>query len=179
MHFSTDRLHLRDVVESDLNAVHELLSLPETDEFNTLGIPENIEVSKNILEGILTGRNQEPPLNYVFYIEELETKSFIGLIAFYIGKPKYKTAEISYKIHVKHWGKGYATEAAKKILEFGFDTLELHRITAGCAFGNIASNRVLKKIGMTQEGIHKQLLPIRGEWIDGLSFAILKKEYLP
>ncbi len=72
--------------------------------------------------------------------------------------------QIIYKriIHLDHWRKGYTTEALTKLLDFGFNELKLHRIEAGCAIENIASNKVLEKVGMTKEGIKRKILPIRG-----------------
>jgi RimJ/RimL family protein N-acetyltransferase len=56
------------------------------------------------------------------------------------------------KLHFDHWGKGHGTEAVNRVLDFGFNDLNLHRIKAGCAVENIASIKVLEKVGMIREG---------------------------
>ena len=89
---------------------------------------------------------------------------------------KYKMGEIYYKIIPKHWGKGYATEIAKALINYGFNDLKLHRIEAGAAVQNLKSLRVLEKIGMTKEGIRRKILPIRGEWVDGHQYAIIEDD---
>ena len=61
-------------------------------------------------------------------------------------------AEIGYEIDPKYWGKGYATEAANRLLQFGFQKLKLHRISSYCVADNQASAQVLEKIGMKCEG---------------------------
>ena len=63
------------------------------------------------------------------------------------------------------------------ILNFSFVDLNLHRITAGVATENEASIRLLERIGMTKEGKHRKILPIRGEWWDNYHYAILEEEY--
>ena len=65
---------------------------------------------------------------------------------------KYNNAELGYWIGVPYWGQGYCTEAASKIIDYGFKTLSLHRIYASHLTRNPASGRVLQKIGMVKEG---------------------------
>jgi len=173
----TDRLVLRELSLTDIESIHELHSLPEIDEFNTLGIPETTQTTKKIVTEWLTEQNEIPRFSYIFCIDYVDTKQFIGLIAFNLGKQNYKTAEGCYKIHLNFWRKGYATEALTKLLDFGFNELKLHRIEAGCAVENIASGKVLEKVGMTKEG-RKKKLPIRGEWKNNYFYAILKEDFL-
>jgi ribosomal-protein-alanine N-acetyltransferase len=175
--FQTDRINFRKVSTEDLNDIHELHSLPETDKFNTLGIPETPQETEKIINDWCLRQNAKPQTSYVFCLDLVDTKQFIGLLALIIGKPNYKTAEVWYKIHSNHWGKGYATEALSKLIYFGFNDLGLHRIEAGCAVENIASIKVLEKVGMTKEGIKRKKLPIRGEWKDNYFYAILDEDF--
>jgi [ribosomal protein S5]-alanine N-acetyltransferase len=176
MELNTERLQLRELLFTDVEKIHELHSLPETDEFNTLGIPESIEVTRQIVSEWLEAQNEVPRKKYVFCIENSE-KEFIGLAGLNYGKPAYRNAELWYKLHSKYWGLGYATEVANRILDFGFTDLQLHRIEAGCAVGNLASKRILEKIGMTMEARCREILPIRGNWVDTFEFAILETDY--
>ena len=176
MELKTERLKLKEPSLSDLKKIHELHSLPETDEFNTLGIPDTIEVTSQIVSGWLASQDELPRKKYVFCIENNE-KEFIGLIGINIGRPVYRNAEIWFKLHSKHWNKGYATEVVNSILHFSFVDLKLHRIKAGCAVGNLASKKVLEKVGMTKEGLCRKNLPIRGEWVDNFEFAILETDF--
>jgi ribosomal-protein-alanine N-acetyltransferase len=61
-------------------------------------------------------------------------------------------AELGYWLGVPYWGKGYATECAEAVVRFGFETLKLHRVFASHLAHNLASGRVLRKIGMQYEG---------------------------
>lgn len=177
MNLITKRLTLRPVLVSDLNSIHELHSLPETDQYNTSGIPENISVTENLLNTWLADEQVLPRPSYVFCMEITETRQFIGLIGLKIGKAHYRNAEVWYKTHKNFWGNNYTTEAVKSVLTFAFTTLQLHRIEAGCAVENQASMRVLEKAGMTCEGRKRKILPIRGEWVDNYFFAILEEDF--
>ena len=177
MNLKTDRLNFRQVSINDIKNIHELYSLPETDKYNTLGIPEKIEDTEGIINEWLVAQNTKPRTSYIFCLDLVDTNQFIGLIALNIGKPNYMTAEVWYKIHLDHWRQGYATEALTKLLDFSFDELKLHRIEAGCAVENIASNKVLEKVGMTKEGMKRKKLPIRGEWKDNYFYAILDEDF--
>lgn len=173
----TDRLLIREITLSDLESIHSLHLLPETDQYNTLGIPENINETEHHVQEWVSKNNELPRVKYVLAIELLESNQFIGLFGINIGKEKYKNAEIWYKIHKDYWNKGYTTEAVKRVLSFGFNELNLHRIEAGCATENIASIRVLEKVGMFREGMKRKNLPIRGAWKDNYFYGILKEEF--
>ena len=73
--------------------------------------------------------------------------------------------------------KGYASEAAKEIIRFGFEDLNLHRIFATCDPNNIGSAKVLEKIGMKREGRLRQHKWRKGEWRDSFLYSILEQEY--
>jgi [ribosomal protein S5]-alanine N-acetyltransferase len=173
----TNRLNIRDVLLSDIDNIHSLHSLPETDKFNTLGIPESVQTTEKLVSEWLTAQTSHPRTSYIFGIELVNSNQFIGLISFNLRESKFKSAEVWFKLNSSYWGKGYGTEALNKILEFCFYELDQHRIEAGCAVENAGSIRVLEKVGMTREGTKRKILPIRGEWVDAYGYAILKKEF--
>lgn len=172
----TKRLFLKELDPADLDQIHALHSLPETDEFNTMGIPENIGVTEKVLNEWLALQQIEQPNRYTFKIEF--NGRFIGLIGLKnLGVPNYRSGEVWYKLHKDFWGNGYATEALIRLLEFCFSELKLHRVEAGCAVENLGSIRVLEKVGMTREGMKRKKLPIRGEWKDNYCYAILEEDF--
>lgn len=175
---TTGRLLLRDLSVADLEAVHALNSLPETDRYNTLGIPEDITVTRKVLDNWLQAKTQEPRCTYILAIESLLDGTFIGVTGI-VGhaKPSRRSAELWYNLRVEHWNKGYATEVVNALLELGFGPLKLHRIEAGCAVENKGSARVMEKAGMHREGCKRKILPLKTGWSDAWSYAILEEEY--
>ncbi|MBO4868993.1 MAG: GNAT family N-acetyltransferase [Clostridia bacterium] len=89
-----------------------------------------------------------------------------------------RTGDVGWFIHKDHQNKGYATQAGAKMLEFGFDHLGLHRMTAHCHVDNIRSVRVMEKLGMRREGrFVKDHRYKGGVWGDSYEYAILEEEY--
>lgn len=174
--FFTERLKLRLVEIADLEAIHVLHHLAETDQYNTLGIPKDLEETYIIVDGWINDHLKRTITNYTFAVE-FEKGGFIGLVSLKLSSSKFNSAEIWYKINVDHRNKGYATEAIQAVIRFGISKLKLHRIEAGCAVENYPSIRVLEKAGMTQEGRKRKKLPVDDGWMDSFEFAILDEEW--
>ena len=172
----TERTKLKLAELSDLNFIHQLHTLPETDEFNALGIPKNIEETKSVIEPWIKDNQLDVIENYTFIIEHLESKKPIGLFGLKLGNKKYNRGQVWYKIHADFWRKGYATETLGMVIEYGFDTLQLHRIEAGCAVENIGSIKVLEKVGMIREGRGRKVLPLKSGWSDNFEYSILETD---
>lgn len=90
-----------------------------------------------------------------------------------LGRKIYKSGEVWYKLYPNFWGKGFATESLNCMLSFCFKELKLHRIEAGCAVDNIASYKVMEKVGMIKEGRCRKVLPLENGWSDTFEYAIL------
>lgn len=80
---------------------------------------------------------------------------------------------MGFVISPDRWGSGYATEAAQAVLRFGFEGPGLDRIWATCRPENLASVRVLERIGMQREGHLRDHICIRGRWQDSLLYAAM------
>ncbi len=173
----TDRLIIRDLNCDDLNFIHLIHSTPEVQAYATLDIPESMSESEDYLKKYLEQQNYSPRKEYGFCVLLLNQES-IGLVGLSNCLSKFKKAELWFKLLPKYWDKGYTTEAVLPILKFGFEKLLLHRIEAGVATENIASIKVLEKIGMQKEGIRRKILPIRGEWKDNFHYAILEEDFI-
>ena len=172
----SERTKLRLIQLSDLDFIHQLHSLPETDEFNALGIPETIEETKAIILPWIEDNQRAEIVNYTFIIEQKNNDQSIGLFGIKVGHRKYKRAEVWYKIHSDYWNKGFATEVLNSVLTFCFDELKLHRVQAGCAVENVGSIKVLEKVGMQREGRGRQILPLKSGWSDNFEYAILESD---
>ena len=87
-------------------------------------------------------------------------------------------AELGWVIDPAHAGKGYATEAAGALLRVCFEDLGLRRVTAQCFADNVASWRLMEKLGMRREShLVRESLHRSGAWLDGLAYAILREEW--
>lgn len=159
--------------------MHRLHSLQEVDEFNTLGTPADVATTERLLAEWLTQQLTTPRTAYVFGAQRLDSPEFVGLVALTLGKAAFLNGEVWYKLMPAHWGQGLATEALCALVRFGFDRLGLHRLEAGCAVENATSARVLEKAGLMREGRKRQVLPIRGAWVDNYFYTVLATDTPP
>jgi len=178
MRLETDRLVLQELSWNDLDKIHVFHSIPDVAKFNTIGIPEHISVTKNIIKGAIEDQANKPRSIYGWTVWLKDDHTFMGETGMSLSNDRFKRGEIHYHIAPELWGQGYATEIAQRLIKFGFEDLNLHRIEAGVATNNIGSIRVLEKSGMHREGLRRGILPIRGEWCDNYMYAILEGDYL-
>lgn len=88
-----------------------------------------------------------------------------------------KIGEIGYWIRTDLIGRGYATEATLALMREGFGLMGLHKITLRIAVGNRGSERVAEKLGFSVEGVLREELLIRGNWVDHTLYAMLEREF--
>lgn len=91
--------------------------------------------------------------------------------------PAFERAELGYWVGVPHWGRGYATEAARVLIDYGFRTLQLNRIQAHHLAENPASGRVMEKAGMSREGRSPQALKKEGRFHDLIFYGLLREDW--
>jgi [ribosomal protein S5]-alanine N-acetyltransferase len=90
---------------------------------------------------------------------------------------EHRQAELGYWLGVPYWGKGYGTEAAREMLRYGFEVLHLHRIFATHFKHNLASGRILRKLGMRYEGCQREHFRKWNEFVDSELYGILRHEW--
>ena len=114
---------------------------------------------------------------YDWGIVEKESGKMIGTCGFARVDMQNKSAEIGYVLNPNYWGKGYATEAVARVMDFGFRKMKLNRIECRFMVENTASKRVMEKNNMTFEGVHRQYLYVKEKYRDIGFYAILKDDY--
>jgi ribosomal-protein-alanine N-acetyltransferase len=176
MEIKTTRLILTETDWIHVENIHRLHSFPEVDEFNTIGIPKDIDETKEIIRPSIEDKknNVRKQISWVIFLKS--ANEFIGAAGMHLSADKFKLGEIYYKLLPLHWGQGYATEIAQSLIKFGFERMHLHKVEAGVQTENIKSIRVLEKVGMTREGLRRKILPIRGEWKDNYHYAIVQDD---
>lgn len=172
----TERLLLRDFVEGDWRAVHEYGSDTEVVRYLLWG-PNTEEDSRDFVRRSIAIQGERPRRRFEIGIVLKEEGRLIGGCGIRENDPALREGNIGYVLNKGYWGRGIATEAARALVGFGFDTLKLHRIFATCFPENRASERVLQKCGMSLEGRLRESLLMRGEWRDSLLYAILDHEW--
>lgn len=99
----------------------------------------------------------------------------VGAVSLHL-TPAHRRGELGYWVGLPFWNRGYATEAAAALVDFGFRQLGLNRVQARYMTRNPASARVMEKLGMKLEGIQRQYMLVRGEFEDLGMYAILRSD---
>lgn len=171
----TERLLLRKLCLKDAVDMYEYACDPEIASFG-LWLPFfSIEDSNKDIVEIMEGYNRGESL--VWAMELKTNQKMIGRIGLGDYSSKNARAEIGYASNRKYWGKGLMTEAVKQIIDFCFTSLGMNRIEAVCLPDNVASIRVLEKVGMSFEGVKREYTFIRGKFDDLKSYSILKRDW--
>lgn len=113
---------------------------------------------------------------FTFGVVRKSDHTFLGCVGLHMDDEN-ASAEIGYWMGVPYWGQGYTTEAARRLVVFGFEEQDLNRIFARHFTTNPASGRVMQKIGMQYEGTLRHDVVKWGEFIDIAFYSILRSEY--
>ncbi len=114
---------------------------------------------------------------YRWAIIEKDTDECIGQIAYFLVDSKNHFAEIEYCIGADFQCRGYATEAAKAVIAYGFNKINLNKVQICTKTINAPSKRVIEKCGLTYEGTLRDYFYMNGTYVGRLYFSMLKSEY--
>jgi ribosomal-protein-alanine N-acetyltransferase len=169
------RLLLRPFTLADAPDVHRLVSQRDIAS-TTVSIPHPYE------EGMAAewiekhGPEFARGEGVVYAVTLRETGELMGAVGLSL-VPAHRRAELGYWIGRPYWGHGYATEAARELVRWGFAELGLHRVVAHYMTHNTASGSVMKKIGMHREGTLRHHIYKWGEFVDIDAYGLLREEF--
>jgi RimJ/RimL family protein N-acetyltransferase len=149
MKLATRRLVLRPVRLTDASDFVDHFAHAEVADFSTAR-PRSIQQMRKHLRRVIKEGKTQPWARRSFSILLRSGMTWIGGID--LRWPHPGVGELGYGINPEHWGRGYATEAVKKLVDAAFSGFGAHRVQATCEVSNVRSARVLKKAGLRQEG---------------------------
>ena len=166
----TKRLIIRPTNMRDVSSIHEMLNCKETMKFFVEGVYSKEKVNEFI------NRNHKETHHFTILLKS--SNRIVGKLSYNPWFMK-RTKEIGWIIFKTAEGNGYATEAAKAIIKYAFETEKIHRLVATCQPENIASIRVCEKLGMRLEGEFKKCIHYKNDiWWDESFYSILEEDYL-
>jgi len=172
----TERLTLREFVETDWEAVHAYASDYHVVRYMAWG-PNTVGETKAFVAKAVARQAEKPRTHYDLAMILRVEGRLIGACSLVVGSAEHQEGWIGYCLSRQAWGQGYATEAAGALLALAFERLGLHRIFATCDAANAASARVMEKAGMLPEGCLREHRMIKGCWRDSLVYALLAREW--
>jgi RimJ/RimL family protein N-acetyltransferase len=173
----TDRLALRPHRMGDLDDLLVYHGDPEVVRYIPWPVRTPEETRQALESRTRQGTVFEPGQWLVLAMEVRETGRVIGEVLLKYDSETDALGELGYAMAADVAGRGYATEAARAVLELAFDRFGLHRVVARLDARNEASARLLRRLGMRQEAFHLSASFFKGEWTDDLVFAIVADEW--
>jgi [ribosomal protein S5]-alanine N-acetyltransferase len=170
----TQRLVLREHCDQDLPALLTLFSDSVFKQYE--GQPFTEEQARNRLERDIASSLEEPRLQYRLAITLPPSEEMIGVVSVRVTFAEVHEWEMGWGVHPRLWGQGIATEAARAVLRFAFETLDANRVVAFCHAGNRASWRVMEKLGMRREAHLRETRWLNGQKFDEYLYAILRSD---
>lgn len=177
--FETPHLILRPMRMFDAFDMYEYARLPETTEFLLWSPHPDIEFTKNYLAFVIGKYKAGECYDWAIVLrgDHHEEEKMIGTCGFARIDVSNNVGEIGYVVNPEFQNRGYATEAARAVIRFGFEMLRLNRIEGRFIIGNEKSLAVMKKCGMRFEGTARGSMLIRGAYRDIGTAAVLQSEF--
>jgi len=173
----TARLRLRPFTESDADALFVLHSNAHV--LRYWDTPPWSDPARAVQFLDATRQLSEDGTGVRLAMEREVDGAFVGWLGLTRWNPTYRTASLGYCLDDGAWGHGYATEAAGALLAWGFDAWDLNRVQAETDTRNLASARVLEKLGFVREGTLREDCVVNGEVSDSWVFGLLRREWRP
>jgi len=176
MELITERLILREFKENDWPDVLAYQADPSYLRYYEWR-ERTPKAAQEFVRMFLDQRQEQPRTKCQLAVTLQANHQLIGSCGIRMRTADAHEGDLGFELSPKHWGQGYATEAARAMLGFGFTQLRLHRIWSWCIADNVASARVLEKLGMQLEGRLRDKEYFKERWWDTLLFAILDYEW--
>ena len=177
--FSTERLLMREMKPCDSFDMFEYARRPDVTRYLTWSPHPNREYTREYLQFLTTKYRAGEFYDWalIWCADGDAKQKMIGTCGFTRFDLPNNSAEVGYVINPEFRGRGIAPEAVRRVLKYGFEELGLNRIEAHYMCGNEQSRRVMEKVGMRFEGVHRSSLIKNGEYRDVGICSILASEY--
>ena len=173
----TERLCLRPFTRGDVDAVYAYRQREDVARHLFDGPMTHESVVEAVAMRVGQDGLHEDGSKIFLAVELKPDHTVIGELSLILRNETARQGEIGYIFHPDHHGRGYATEAARLLLEMGFAGAGLHRIYARCAAANTPSWRVMERLGMRREAHFREHAMSKGAWDEELIYAILEDEW--
>jgi ribosomal-protein-alanine N-acetyltransferase len=172
----TERLVLRELVPDDFDEIFAWQSDPRWLRYYEW-TERKPDECRELLDRMIGFQREQPRTKFQLAVELKDRRGAIGTCGIRMDRPEATEADIGYEITPDHWGRGYAREAVRAVVEFGIEELKVHRIWSWCVADNTASWRLMEKLGMKREGRLRDKHYFKGRFWDELVYGMLADEY--
>lgn len=174
---STERLLLRRMTMKDAQDIFEYSRDPLVAQHVLWDAQRHISEAKEYVRYM--NRRYRDDLPSSWGIIDKASGRLVGTIGYMMHSEENASVELGYSLARWVWGKGYATEALRAVIDYTFETMDVNRIEAQHEIDNPASGRVMEKCGMIKEGVLRQRLYNKGKFVDVALYSILRGDKRP
>jgi len=173
---STERLTLRGMRSQDAEDMYRYASRADITEYLLWSPHHSLSYTREYLKYV--ERRYSLGDFFDWAIVNKADGKMIGTCGFARIDAENQLGELGYVLNPEYQGKGIATEAAREVVRFGFETLGLHRIEARFMEKNDSSRRVMERLGMSFEGFARESVFVKGRYVTVGKYAILSRDFL-
>jgi aminoglycoside 6'-N-acetyltransferase len=173
----TARLVLRRFTAADLAAFVAYRSDPAIARYQGWDAPYPVERAERMLAELDQEHPDTPGHWFQFAVAMVETDELVGDCGVFVPLDRPGQAELGFTFAAAHQGRGYATEAVRRLLDYLFLDRAKHRVVASCDDRNTRSAALLRRVGMRREGLQVQSTWSKGEWTNDELYAVLRHEW--
>jgi [ribosomal protein S5]-alanine N-acetyltransferase len=171
----TTRLFLRDLKADDFGPFFAFSQDPEHSQFYAEE-ETSAEFVRRLFDRLLLDTDRQERIKYQLAIC-LASGELIGTCGVRLEDGQHRQASFGCAIARAYWGQGYAHEASRKIIDFGFTHLPIHRLYAETLSENRRARKLAEQLGLRQEGELREHKYFKGRWWNTLIYAVLKSEW--
>lgn len=172
---TADRISLRWLTERDVGSLFSIFSDPEVMRYWSSTPFANTDAARKLLAHIHDGFSRRALFQWG--IARRTDDLVIGTCTLFHTDLDNRRAEIGYALRRDHWGHGYMREALTALLDFAFNTLNLHRVEADVDPRNDSSVRTLERLGFRKEGYLRERWLVGGGIQDSLFYGLLQRDW--
>lgn len=176
-HLHTTRLRLRPFTDTDADPLFAMHSKAVVMRYWDSPVWTEPDRAKRFIA--ICRKTEDEGTGVRVVIERASDGAFVGWCGLFEWDPDYRSASLGYCLDDAMWGHGYATETARALLQWGFDTMDLNRVQAEADTRNPASARVLEKAGFVREGTLRENCVVNGEVSDSWIYGLIRREWQP
>jgi RimJ/RimL family protein N-acetyltransferase len=169
----TERLLLRWMTEDDIDGHYAVFSDPEVARYWSSEPWSDMDQARQAIASTIAAYADGSGMRLAIVLRD--SGQLIGNVSLHHFFEQNRRCEIGYALASRHWGQGYATEALRAAIRYGFDVLGLNRIEADIDPRNAGSARVLEKLGFRKEGYMPERWIVFGEFADTINYGLLRR----
>ncbi|MGE3727459.1 MAG: GNAT family N-acetyltransferase [Candidatus Sericytochromatia bacterium] len=170
----TSRLHFRPLEMRDQQSLFAIMSDPEVSKYNRWDVHQSISQSEEYIQAALDLYAQGQYLEWAVCQEEDQLIGFFGIVWW---MPDYASVELGFSLNRAYWNRGLISEALTALIHWGCDKMKLNRFEAQCEINNLASQRVLEKLGWQCEGTLRDRVYFKEAFRDMKLYSLIKRDY--